>query len=582
MPRFDVVIVGARCAGSPLAAMLARKGLSTCVVDRARFPSETPSTHIIQPRGVRVLDQLGVLDAALAAGGVSLDRMTMVIDDAVRLEAAVDGAPHTKRPLCIRRETLDALLVDAAAAAGAEVRTGVRVTNLISEDGRATGVATTAGPIHGRLVVGADGRHSTVASLVGAREYHVAAPGRMTAWAYFEDVQHRDAHARLARRGDLGFLASPTDGDLYMAAIAIDMAKQAQFHANRDANFAAALRAWPELADVVAGGRRVGPIRLLTNWHGYFRESAGPGWVLVGDAGHFKDPAPGQGIGDAFRQADRLAQAIEEGLASTCPDVAMRRWWRWRDDDAYEMHWFARDMGAPGASTPLNTRLLRDLAAEPEAALRFFGVLNRDIRPSQLFTKPMIARAAARALRDRPDRMIATFQEIVSAGRRNAQRSRQRRLGPPPRGVARGAMSAERRADEDAIRGLVDRLVTAWGANDHEAYASVFTADADYVTFLGGHHKGRAAIAAAYAPLFKRLLKGSRLDLEITQLRFLTPDVALIQARGAVAKGTRRRNTRVNTSLAVRTDGGWLLAASQNTTRRPVAEKLMGQLARIS
>jgi menaquinone-9 beta-reductase len=585
MTQFDVVVVGARCAGSPLAAMLAGRGLRVCVVDRARFPSETPSTHIIQSCGTRVLDRLGVLDAVLTAGAVPLDRMTMVIDDAVRIEGTVERANNPHPSLCVRRVTLDALLVDAAAAAGADVRTGVRVKSLITEGGRVTGVNTTSGPIQARLVVGADGRHSTVAALIGAREYHVASPGKAFAWGYFEQVRDRDGHARLARRGDLGFLASPTDGDLYMAAIGIDMAKQAEFHANREANFAAGIRAWPELADVLAGGRRVGPIRVLTNWHGYFREAAGPGWVLVGDAGHFKDPTPGQGIGDAFRQARRLAHAIEDGLGNTEPDDAMQRWWRWRDDDAYEMHWLANDFGAPGAATPLTTRLMRDVAADPDATQRFFGVLNRDVRPSQLFTTPMVARAAARALRDRPDRMIATFKEIVHAGWQTARRSRQRPINPQAGGVAGPAVSATARPDDDAIRNLVDRQAMAWAAGDPEAYASVFTHDADYVTFLGSHHKGRAAIAASYAPLFKKLLAGSRLDFEITQLRYLTPDVALIHARVAVTKGARRRTqrrTRVNTSIAVRTDGGWRLAASQNTTHRRFAEKLMSQIARMS
>ncbi|ORW33175.1 hypothetical protein AWB91_08545 [Mycobacterium paraense] len=430
MKVFDVVVVGARCAGSPLATMLARRGLSVCLVDRAHFPSDTPSTHIIQPSGVQVLEELGVLDAVMAAGAVSLDRMTMVIDDAVRIEATVDPTITTPRGVCIRRVTLDALLVDAAAAAGADVRTGLRVTNLITEDGRVTGVETAGGPIHGRLVVGADGRHSTIAALAGAREYHVAAPGKMFAWAYFEGVRDREGHARLGRRGDLGFLAGPTDGDLYMAAIAIDMAKQAEFHANRDANFTAGLRAWPELAEVVGGGRRVGPIRVLTNWHGYFREAAGPGWVLVGDAGHFKDPSPGQGIGDAFRQARRLARSIEEGLGDTSLDEAMRRWWQWRDDDAYEMHWFANDFGMPGATTPFRTRLMKEVAAEPAPKQILLGVLNHDVRPSQLFTNRLVFRAAARTLRDRPDRLFATLKEIVGAGKQNALRSRRRRLVP--------------------------------------------------------------------------------------------------------------------------------------------------------
>ncbi|MDT5274357.1 MAG: hypothetical protein QOG95_1289, partial [Mycobacterium sp.] len=101
-------------------------------------------------------------------------------------------------------------------------------------------------------------------------------------------------------------------------------------------------------------------------------------------------------------------------------------------------------------------------------------------------------------------------------------------------------------------------------------------------TFLGSHYRGREAIAASYVPLFTKLLKGSRLATEITQLRFLTPDVALIHAKAAVLKKGRRRtrgNNRVNITIAVRTDGRWLLAASQNTTHRRLAEKLFRKLA---
>jgi uncharacterized protein (TIGR02246 family) len=136
-----------------------------------------------------------------------------------------------------------------------------------------------------------------------------------------------------------------------------------------------------------------------------------------------------------------------------------------------------------------------------------------------------------------------------------------------------GLTLSDRHADEDAIRELLDRQVMGWDAGDPEAYASVFTADADYVTFPGSHYKGREALAASYAPLFKKLLKGSRLDTEITQLRFLTPDVALIQANAAVSKGARRRNrrnTRVNTSIAVRTDDPRGLAAVSSSRSRPV------------
>ena len=123
--------------------MLARRGLNVCVLDKAQFPSETPSTHVIQPRGVEILDQLGVLEQLLAAGTAPLDRFTMVSDD-VRLEATRDGSLEHPA-LCVRRVTLDAQLVGAASAAGAQVRTGSRVTGLLTDGGRVTGVRTGQG-----------------------------------------------------------------------------------------------------------------------------------------------------------------------------------------------------------------------------------------------------------------------------------------------------------------------------------------------------------------------------------------------------------------------------------------------------
>src|SRR5947208_9519639 len=211
--QFDVAIVGARCAGSPLAALLAGRGLRVCVVDGALFPSETLSTHVIQPCGVAALRRLGVLDSLLAAGAVPLTRFTLVAGDAridadLEDEAEAFGAPG----LCVRRVTLDELLVRAAAAAGAEVRTGEKVCSLLQDNGRVEGVETARGALRARLVVGADGRRSTVAALVGAGEYHVAPPGRLFAWAYFEGVTDPEPRLRLGRLGALAFLASPTDG----------------------------------------------------------------------------------------------------------------------------------------------------------------------------------------------------------------------------------------------------------------------------------------------------------------------------------------------------------------------------------
>src|SRR5436190_6023962 len=415
MGRFDVVVVGARCAGSPLAAMLAKRGLNVCLLDRARFPSETLSTHVIQPCGVAMLERLGVLEEIFAAGAAPLTRFTLVAEDA-RIDAELDGEVERwgVPGLCVRRVTMDHLLVQAAAAAGADVRTGVNVTGVLREGDRAAGVRTELGEVHADLVVGADGRRSTVARLLEASEYHVVPAGRLFAWAYFEGVTDAEPRLRLGRLGDLAFLASPADGGLYMAGVCPPLRARRAFLAQRERSFTAGLQAWPELADLLAGARRVGPIRVMGNWHGFLRRAAGPGWALVGDAGHFKDPTPAQGISDALRHAECLAGVIEAGLGGAASlDNELERWWRWRDHDVYEMHWFATDLGASGRSGPLRVQVIRDIAAAAEATRGLLRVLNHEIRPAELFTPRRLGVAAARVARERPRQVPLLLREAA-------------------------------------------------------------------------------------------------------------------------------------------------------------------------
>ncbi len=446
MDVFDVVIVGARCAGSALAAFLARGGLRVCVVDKATFPQDTPSTHVVQPVGVQILDELGVLPAARRAGARPIDKFTLVNDD-VRIDASLDPPNFDAAGLCLRRLVLDAALQDAAVAAGAELRTGLRITGLIADNGRVGGVHTARGPIRATLTVGADGRNSTIADLLGATEYLTTPPGRIPAWAYFSGVMAPEGRLRIGRVGDVALIACPTDSDLYLAGVAVDVTRQRALRRDREATFRHGLNRWPELADLLAGTQREGPIRVMTKWHGYFRQSAGPGWVLVGDAGHFKDFTPAQGISDAFRQAKRLAGAIVEAGDFAAPgiDAATRRWWTWRDIDAYEMYWLAADMGRPGAASPLVTRLLHDISTDRAAVDALLRVLNHDLAPSRLFTPTRLLSAAGRCLFDRRTPMWPTVREIGSAvaaefgrtiARRRARQARASGVRVPARPAA--------------------------------------------------------------------------------------------------------------------------------------------------
>jgi 2-polyprenyl-6-methoxyphenol hydroxylase-like FAD-dependent oxidoreductase len=393
-----VVVVGARCAGAPLAIMLARAGLRVCVVDKDRFPSDTLSTHGIQPAGVQVLERIGVLDSLLKLAPPML-RGRMVFDDSVAIFddiVATTGAPV----LSVRRIVLDEVLVNAAAEAGAEVRTETPVTGLVIENGRVAGVTTPAGELRAPLVVGADGTRSAVARMVGAREYHPTPNGRVFMWAYYE-ADPTDGEMWIGKIDDYAYLVTPTDNGLCLVGACPSIDRRDEVRADRVSVYEAGVRAWPELHAGVVGARREGPVYTMANMHGFFRPSAGPGWVLVGDAGHFKDPTPGQGIADALRQAEKLARGIGRALGGGhgSPDELLLEWWRWRDEDAWEMYWFAHDMGAAGPTPPLLQQAQRRIAADPELTAATIHVFNHDLRPSEVFTPAFSLATIAQALR---------------------------------------------------------------------------------------------------------------------------------------------------------------------------------------
>jgi len=400
--RYDVVVVGARCAGSPLATRLAEGGLSVALVDRATFPSDTLSTHIFQAEGVACLSRLGVLDRVRASGAPWLERVSMRLDDVVVTVPWPTRAGDAGPQLCVRRSVLDTILVDRAAAAGAHLHLGTRVTGLLRDGGRVAGVrvAGDAGEadLRAALVVGADGRASTVARLAGARRYHVVPNQRFGYWGYYEGARWEPpASLTIERWGTEFVVACPADSGLYLVIVFPPLDRLEEFQADAGAAFDATVASCPAVAAVVAGARPVGGLSALRSHQAFFRTSCGPGWVLVGDAGHFKDPAPGQGISDALRQAERLAPAVlgawGEGL-----DGALRRWERWRNDDAYEMHWFATDMGRGGTVPLVLVEIVRGMLASPDGGRRMFDVFNHRERPSAILTPVQLARATARLL----------------------------------------------------------------------------------------------------------------------------------------------------------------------------------------
>ncbi len=426
--RYDVIVVGARCAGSPLATLLARGGAKVAVIERDEFPRETLSSHLFETDALTFLNGLGVIDQLHATGAPLVGRTdTRVEDVQLSIDLPLRGG-DIGGMASVRRSLLDQILAGAAAEAGAELHMAATVTGLREDRGRVAGVRVLDDgeetELHARLVVGADGRHSTVANLCGSRRYNVTPNQRLLYWAYFEGADMGTMPTFLSHRwSDRFVLGIPSDSGLYQVLMWPEMEEIDRFRGDLDAAFMAHARTCEPIADALADARRVGKVLGTVRWEGFFREACGPGWVLCGDAGHFKSPAPGRGIGDAFMQADSLATTILKALGGSdrALDRALARWGRWRDREFAEHYWLAYDLEQPGSVPAVLIEILRRLQAQDKAGL-FFDLLNHRVRPTQVLTPPRAVGAIGRLLaRDDTERR-ALLREIGTLASQDARR----------------------------------------------------------------------------------------------------------------------------------------------------------------
>ena len=421
----DVVVVGARCAGAPLATLLARAGVRVVLLEQARFPRDTMSTHIMEANVLAFLDRLGVTDQLRATGAPYVMRSNVRVDDlATRqripvVEGDVGGAAS------VRRFLLDPILVDAATGAGVDVRMGARVSDVLREGSRVTGVHVeqdgASYDVAARLVVGADGRNSTVAGLVGSRKYNVVPSERFGYWGFYEGADAGAEPELVFHKWDDRFVIGiPADSGLYQVVEMPDPSMREDFRADLRGAFDAYARSCAPVEKVIRNASLVDKVQGMVRWEGFFREASGPGWVLVGDAGHFKDPAPGQGIGDAFRQAETLAPEIVAGLAGGDLDLRTETWGVWRDEDATPMYWTAVDFGKAGPTPLVVPEMGRRMIAKGTYD-RVLDMFNHRSDPWQVFT-PAAATGATLRLLVRPGtprrRLLREFRELAIADAR--------------------------------------------------------------------------------------------------------------------------------------------------------------------
>ena len=387
---YDVIVVGARCAGSPTAMLLARRGHRVLLVDRATFPSDTVSTHLVHPPGVAALRRWGVLDEVLSTGCPPVH--TYAFDFG---PFALTGAPGTDdSPVAYapRRTVLDAILLEEAAAAGVEVREGFTVTELVIADGRVEGIQG-----HGRdgvtvtdratMVVGADGVHSVVAARLRPETYLEKPRLLVGYYGYWSDLP-MDGRFEVYSRPGRAFAAWETGDGL---TVVIGGWPYAEFDRNR-ADVTTHYGALFDLAPSFAG--RISSASLETRLVGaavpnYFRKPFGPGWALVGDAGYLKDFITSQGIQDAFHDAELCATAISESLAGErTADAAMKDYQSARDERVTSMYAFTTDLASLEPPPPELAGLLQSLQGD-QAAMDRFARMNAGVTPpEEFFARP--------------------------------------------------------------------------------------------------------------------------------------------------------------------------------------------------
>ena len=396
---YDAIVVGARCAGAPTAMLLARKGYRVLVVDRASFPSDTLSTHVIHAPGVAALARWGLLDSVKATGCPPIDTYSFdfgpfTISGSQR---PCDGISTAYAP---RRTVLDKILVDAADHAGAEVRERFTVDDVIVEDGVVVGIR---GRSEGgrsveeraRVVIGADGRNSHLAKVVGPHQYH---DKPMLQWSHYTYWSGLPLHGfETYIRPDRGFAAVATNDDLTMLVVGWPFAESRAYKADVEANYLKTLDLVPEFAARVRGATRVERFSggSVPN---FFRTPYGPGWALVGDAGYNKDPITAQGISDAFHDAEACSAALDDVFRGERSfDEAMAGFHAARDARVMPMYEFTTQLATLEAPPPEMQHLLAAVQHDREASDSFVSMIAGSVSPVEFFDPAAIGRLMSAA-----------------------------------------------------------------------------------------------------------------------------------------------------------------------------------------
>lgn len=399
---YDAIVIGARCAGSPTAMLLARRGYRVLLLDRAAFPSDTTSTHYIHTPGVALLKRWGLLERLKATNCPPIRRLIFDFGPFALQGFAPDRDGITEG-YCPRRTVLDKLLLDAAAEAGVEVRErfaverltrdGERVSGIQGRSSGGTTVLETAG-----IVIGADGMRSLVAREAQAPEYNVIPPQTCFYLSYWSGVPAQDVEwYPREHAGHLVALFPTNDGMMCLAVVRRNDAF-AEYRSNIEGCYLKGLELVPQLAERVRQGKREESYRGMGDLPNFFRKPYGPGWALVGDAGYHKDPITGQGITDAFHDAELVAGALDEGFSGGRElSHALADYEQQRNRRVMAMYAYTCQMAALQPPTREMQQLFAAMRGNQVEIEHFFGTFAGTVSIPEFFAPQNVARIIAAA-----------------------------------------------------------------------------------------------------------------------------------------------------------------------------------------
>jgi 2-polyprenyl-6-methoxyphenol hydroxylase-like FAD-dependent oxidoreductase len=391
---YDAIIVGARCAGSPTAMLLARKGYEVLLVDRDEFPSDALSTHYIHQPGVAQLQRWGLLPAVAGSGCPPIRRYTLDAGPFV-LQGSPPPAGDVADAYSVRRAVLDEILLEAASAAGVEVRQRFAVEGLTSDGTRVTGIRGRSGrgavvTERARIVIGADGMSSLVARTVDAPSYGAHPSLTCAYYTYWSGVQ-MDGVELYPRPGRM-IVAAPTNDDHVVTIVFWPNMQFEQVRAEIEARFMSSLELAPALAERVSNGTRSERFRGTGRLPNFYRRPHGEGWALVGDVGYHKDPILALGITDAFRDAGLLAEAVDAGLSgASALASALAGYERGRNELSASGYASTIQFARLEPPTPDMQELFAALLGNQEQTDRFFGTFAGTVPASEFFASEAAA-----------------------------------------------------------------------------------------------------------------------------------------------------------------------------------------------